>query len=415
MDIADYTHDRIRRRDLLRLTAAAGAALALPNIARLSLAQSQLAADAGASPQPPSGDLVRFPEKTDLILLTDRPPQLETPLSYFREDLTPNEAFFVRWHLANIPTKVSPDTFELSVAGHVANELSLSLDDMRKQFEPVSVVAVNQCSGNSRSLFSPRVPGGQWANGAMGNARWTGVRLGDLFKKAAVKAGAVDVSFAGLDRPPQPSVPAFVKALAFDHASNGEVIVAYEMNGKPLPMLNGYPLRLVVPGWFATYWVKALSEITVLKEKFHGFWMDKAYRIPNNPEIAETPDSLAKETVPINKMPVRSLFVSPATGTTVKAGAAVEVEGLAFDSGSGIAKVEVSVDGKTWADARLDPEIGKYSWRRWRYKWTPATPGVVTLMARATNVAGQTQRPEQNWNRSGYARNLIESVGVTIK
>jgi sulfite dehydrogenase len=363
-----------------------------------------------------SGDLVRFPEKTDLILLTDRPPQLETPLSYFHEDLTPNEAFFVRWHLANIPTKVSPDTFELSVSGHVDNELSLSLDDLHKQFEPVSVVAVNQCSGNSRKFFSPRVPGGQWGNGAMGNARWTGVRLSDLLKKAAVKAGAVEVSFAGLDRPPQPSVPSFVKSLAFDRANDGEVLVAYEMNGKPLPMLNGYPLRLVVPGWFATYWVKSLSEITVLKEKFHGFWMDKAYRIPNNPEIEETPGQLAKDTVPINKMPVRSLFVSPVSGTTVKAGAVAEIEGLAFDGGTGIAKVEVSTDGgKTWADASLDPEIGKYSWRRWRYKWTPAAAGGATLMARATNVAGQTQRPEQNWNRSGYARNGIESVDVGVK
>ncbi len=250
----------------------------------------------------------------------------------------------------------------------------------------------------------------------MGNARWTGVRLSDLLKKAAVKAGAVDVSFAGLDRPPQPSVPAFVKSLAFDHANDGEVIVAYEMNGKPLPMLNGYPLRLVVPGWFATYWVKSLSEITVLKEKYHGFWMDKAYRIPNNPKIEESPGNLAKETVPINKMPVRSLFLPPAAGAAIKAGAAAEVEGLALDGGSGIAKVEISADGgKTWADAQLGPEIGKYSWRRWRYKWTPVTVGGVTLMARATNVAGESQRPEQNWNRSGYARNEIESVEVAVR
>jgi DMSO/TMAO reductase YedYZ molybdopterin-dependent catalytic subunit len=360
--------------------------------------------------------MVRFPEKTDLILLTDRPPQLETPLSYFHQDLTPNDAFFVRWHLANIPTKVSPDTFELSVKGHVDNELSLSLEDLVKQFEPVSVVAVNQCSGNSRSLFSPRVPGGQWGNGAMGNARWTGVRLSDLLKKAAIKAGAIEVSFSGLDRPPQPSVPAFVKALALDRAGDGEVIVAYEMNGKPLPMLNGYPLRLVVPGWFATYWVKSLSEITVLKEKFHGFWMDKAYRIPANLDIAEVPGKLAKETVPINKMLVRSVFVAPGPGTTVQPGAAVDVEGLAFDGGSGIARVEVSADaGKTWTDARLDPEIGRYSWRRWRHAWTPTAPGTATLMARATNVAGQTQRAEQNWNRSGYARNTIESLDVAVK
>ncbi len=145
--------DRIQRRDLLRLTAAAGAALALDRMLPIPT-RAAIAAGSGASPQPVSGDLARFPEKTDLILLTDRPPQLETPLSYFREDLTPNEAFFVRWHLANIPTKVSPDAFQLSVAGHVGNELSLSLDDLRKQFEPASVVAVNQCSGNSRSFFS---------------------------------------------------------------------------------------------------------------------------------------------------------------------------------------------------------------------------------------------------------------------
>lgn len=246
-------------------------------------------------------DLVRFPGKAEMILLTDRPPQLETPLHYLRQDLTPNEAFFVRWHLEAIPTSVDVRTFRLNVSGHVRKALLLSLDDLRSQFEPVSIIAVNQCSGNSRSFFEPRVPGGQWKNGAAGNARWTGVSVKSLLDRAQVKAGAVDVSFNGLDAAPLPSVADFVKALSIDHARDGEVMVAFAMNDQPLPMLNGFPLRLVVPGWYGTYWVKALSDITVLPQAFSNFWTDKAYRIPNAPNGTEDPKNLAKDTVPINR------------------------------------------------------------------------------------------------------------------
>jgi sulfite dehydrogenase len=189
-------------------------------------------------------------------------------------------------------------------------------------------------------------------------------------------------------------------------------MVAYEMNGQPLPMLNGFPLRLIVPGWYATYWVKSLNEINVLPEKFKGFWMDKGYRVPNNPDCQESPKELAKETVPISRMTVRSLFVRPEPAEQV-AVAAYEVQGIAIDSGKGIARVEVSTDGgKTWAAAKLDPDLGKYSWRRWRFPWTPAA-GQYRLMSRAANTAGETQTTAQ-WNRSGYARNVIESVDVTV-
>jgi DMSO/TMAO reductase YedYZ molybdopterin-dependent catalytic subunit len=358
--------------------------------------------------------MVRFPEKTDLILLTDRPPNLEMPAKYFKDDLTPNDAFFVRWHLGVIPTSVDPATFRLSVAGHVDEPLSLSLDQLRKDFEPVSVVAVCQCSGNSRALYEPRVLGGQWQHGAVGNAKWTGARLSDLLKRAKTRAGAVDVSFKGLDRAPMPTTPDFVKSLAYDHANAGDVIVAYAQNDKDLPMLNGYPLRLIVPGWFATYWVKSLVEINVLPQKFKGFWMDKAYRVPNTPDFQESPTNLAKETVPISWMPARSLFAAPEAGERVAVGRPYEVQGVAFDSGKGIAKVEVSTDGgQTWGDARLDPELGKYSWRRWRYAWTPGAAGKHKLMVRATNAAGERQTQSQ-WNRSGYARNVVESVEVTV-
>ena len=359
--------------------------------------------------------LTRFPEKTEMILLTDRAPQLETPLHYFRQDLTPNEAFFVRWHLEGVPTSVDLRTFRLSVTGHVRQPLQLDFDELRSQFEPVSIVAVNQCSGNSRSFFEPRVPGGQWKHGAVGNAKWTGVALKSILNRANVRAGAVDVSFNGLDAPPLPSVADFAKSLSIDHARDGEVMIAFAMNDQPLPMLNGFPLRLVVPGWYGTYWVKAVTDITVLRYPFSNFWTDKAYRIPNSPNGSESPQRLATDTVPINRFNVRSIFVRPEPDETLHAGTPTEMEGVAFDSGFGIRRVEVSIDnGATWTDGRLDRETGKYSWRRWRASWTPRRRGRYRLMARATNAIGETQSTAQ-WNRSGFMWNVIQHVDVQVE
>ena len=248
----------------------------------------------------------------------------------------------------------------------------------------------------------------------MGNARWTGVRLRDLLDRAGVKAGAVDVGFNGLDRPAIASTPAFAKALTIDHARDGEVMVVYEVNGADLPMLNGFPLRLVVPGWYATYWVKALSEIRVLPEQFHGFWMDKAYRIPTSPDGDESWEHLAAETTPINRMSLRSLFVRPEPGQQLALKEPFEIQGVAFDSGSGIQGVEVSInDGRTWQPAQLDPELGRYSWRRWRLRWSPPASGKYQLKVRAVSRAGQ-QQTTSLWNRSGYMRNVIEQTEVEV-
>ena len=367
--------------------------------------------DSSSAPAP---TLARYPQKTDLILLTDRPPQLETPLKYFETDLTPNDAFFVRWHLSGIPTSVDLQTFRLEVSGKVNKPLSLSMADLRKKFEPTSLVALCQCSGNSRSLFEPRVPGGQWGNGAMGNARWTGVRLKDVLDAAGVQAGAIQVGLRGLDEPAQPKTPPFEKSLQIDHARDGEVMIAYEMNGQPLPMLNGFPIRLIVPGWFATYWAKALTKLTVLDQPLKTFWMDKAYRIPDNPQANENPDKLAEATVPISVMPPHAIFLKPDVSAQFRTGQRVEVGGVASDGGSGIRKVEISNDGgKTWSDAELGPDLGKYSWRRWQAAWTPSTKGSYRLMVRATTNNGETQVTEQ-WNRSGYQRDVIEHVDVTV-
>lgn len=363
----------------------------------------------------PGLTVARFPEKTEMILLTDRPPQLETPIHFLRQDLTPNEAFFVRWHHSGIPTSVDLRTFKLKVTGHVEKELNLSVDELKTKYEAHKIVSVNQCSGNSRSFYEPKVPGGQWGHGAVGNAAWTGVRLKDILSTAGIKIGAVQVSFAGLDEPPMYSMAKFIKALDVEHAMSEEVLVAYEMNGRQLPMLNGFPVRLVVPGWYATYWVKSLKEINVLPEKFKGFWMDKAYRIPTTKNANEEPEHLAKDTVPINRLSVRSLIIRPDFTDTLKAGVATEVEGIAFDRGTGITRVEVSTDGgKKWDAARIDDNSsGKFSFYRWRLQWTPKAPGMYRIMSRCFNGAGDGQTIEQ-WNRSGYMRNVIEHLDVQV-
>jgi sulfite dehydrogenase len=232
--------------------------------------------------------------------------------------------------------------------------------------------------------------------------------------QAGVKGGAVDVAFSGLDRAAMSGTPNFVKALDVDHARDGEVMVAFQMNGADLPMLNGFPLRLVVPGWYATYWVKSLNRIQVLPEKFQGFWMDKAYRIPTASDGNESPDHLASATTPINRMSLRSLFVRPEPGEQVTSKAPFEIQGIAFDSGTGIQRVEVSTDdGGSWGIAQLDQELGKYSWRRWRFRWTPSGPGKYQLKVRAFNRAGQ-QQTTSLWNRGGYMRNVIEQAEVEV-
>src|SRR5580658_4977136 len=228
-------------------------------------------------------ELVAYPQKRPLLRITTRPPHLETPFSVFNEGIiTPNDAFFVRYHLANIPLAIDPAKFRLEIKGQVRTPLSLSLEALRHDFEIVEVIAVNQCSGNSRGFFQPRVGGGQLGNGAMGNAKWKGVRLKDLLAKAGLKPTAKQVTFKGLDRPVLEATPDFVKALDVDHAMDGEVLLAYEMNGEPLPMLNGFPLRLIVPGYYGTYWVKHVHEITAIDDTLENFWVKNAYRIPDN-------------------------------------------------------------------------------------------------------------------------------------
>ena len=359
--------------------------------------------------------MARFPEKGDMILLTSRPPQLEMPPRYFNDLITPNDALFVRWHLSQIPLEVDLDSWRLNVSGHVGNELSLSMEDLQNKFEKVSFTAVIECSGNGRSLFDPRVAGGQWRNGAMGNATWTGARLVDILERAGIKKDSVEVAFDGLDGPPLPTISDFIKSIPTDLATGGDVIVAYEVNGAPLPMLNGFPARLVVPGWFATYWVKSLSSIKVLNKPEAGFWMNPAYRIPDNPCACVSPGTKPAHTIPINRMNTRSLIVEPVPGSLFRVGKVQEIKGLALSGGYGVRDVTVSVNGgQTWHEAVLGQDLGQYSWRQWSYSWKPETPGKYVVMARATDRIGGSQPFESLWNPSGYMWNKIETVEVTV-
>jgi DMSO/TMAO reductase YedYZ molybdopterin-dependent catalytic subunit len=357
--------------------------------------------------------LVTYPQKRPMIGLTARPPQLETPFSVFNDGIiTPNDAFFVRYHLAGIPTEIDPDTFTVEVKGKVDKPLKLSLADL-KRLPSLEVVAVNQCSGNSRGFFEPRVAGGQMANGAMGNARWRGASLKAVLDLAGVQKGAKQVTFNGLDTPIVDKTPDFVKALNIDHARDGEVMLAYSMNGQDIPFLNGFPVRLVVPGYYGTYWVKHLNEITVIDSVYDGYWMKTAYRMPDNDCNCTEPGTPPKTTIPIGRFTVRSFITSVADGGTVKAGQSTVLRGIAFDGGTGIKSVAVSTDGgKTWNDAKLGQDPGKYSFREWTLPVTLAA-GAYALKVRATGNGGKTQPMDPLWNPAGYLRNVVETTRVT--
>ena len=405
-------HVKANRRGFLRMVAGAGVLVGC---------ERKVAPRASEGP---------FPGKVaDMVLHTERPPNLEMPERFLLHDLTPNEAMFVRWHESVLPGGVDEDAYRLKVEGHVEVPLELSLKELKARFEVVSVVAVNQCAGNGRAGFTPRVPGVQWGRGAVGNAKWTGVRLGDVLRRARPRAGAGAVVFSGMDHAPLETVPRFEKSLPMHTARDilatgtvsaalridSEPLLAWAMNGAPLPALNGYPLRLVVPGWYATYWVKSLQSVHVREGDFDGYWMAKAYRVPDDPRANESPDAPAKKTVPVGRMNARSIVVRPEAGERLRRGAMTEVQGLAWDGGSGIAKVEVSTDGgASWSAAQLDRDLGPYAWRRFRHVWMPGDAGPATVVVRATSTSGEQQDTAPRWNRSGYLKSDAERIDVQV-
>ena len=421
----------LSRRDLIMSLGAATSVIALDRWLEpdAAMAQEPLQAKAvetftgpGANPHWNSlGPYVGEPQKVPLILLTDRPVQLETPRHYFRTAFTPNEAFYVRWHLDGIPNAVDLKDWKLQIEGNVNKPLALGLTELMQKFKPVSLAAVNQCSGNSRSRLQPRVPGGQWGNGAMGNAMWTGVRLRELLDMVGVKEGSRQVQFQGLDTGQGPKglgSNLFLKSLDLGNSVLDECVVAYLMNGEPLPMLNGFPVRLVVPGYFATYWTKCLTWIRVLDTTDDNFWMKTGYRVPDTPRGNTTPGDVKAgkvKTVPIERLPVRSFLISPDGASKIPMGMNIKLHGIAFSGFGRVNRVEISEDGgKTWFKAQLGEDYGGYSFRTWEASWTAKSPGRHTLAVRATDEKGNTQPDEPVWNAGGYLWNKIERQEIVV-
>lgn len=399
----------------------------LPNLQRrrllasgvgvLAVAFSRAAFAEGTSVELPFANgkrrLLAYPEKRPLIVLTSRPPQLETPFAVFNDGIvTPNDAFFVRYHNAGLPTSIDADKHVIKIGGNACGKpYALNLAELRKGFEPVEYLAVNQCSGNGRGFSTPRVTGGQLGNGAMGNARWLGVPLKDVLARAELKDSARQVVFNGLDTALFGGGD-FAKALDIHHALDGEVMLAYQMNGTDIPLLNGYPVKLIVPGYYGTYWVKHLSEIEVIDQDFDGFWMKTAYRVPDNNCACVEPGATPSATRPIGRMNVRSFITSLADGAQITAGKTITVRGIAFDGGAGIREVAYSVDGaQSWNSVQLGTDPGRYSFREFTFGFTPKK-GPHELRVMAWNRANQGQPMETLWQPAGYMRNGVESVNV---
>jgi DMSO/TMAO reductase YedYZ molybdopterin-dependent catalytic subunit len=403
------------RRRLLKVAGAgamlAGSGLRFPSDFEAQAAGLELPA---ALPQGLRAEaaLEVLPGKKPLIRLADRPPQYETPIEYFRIAITPNDAFFVRYHLAVIP-EVDAKTWKISVGGDGADgRLELNLDDLRNM-PAYEVVAVNQCSGNRRGLFEPHVFGVQWGYGAMGCARWKGARLKDVLDKVGLKKEAVEIVVNGADGPVIDKTPDFIKSIPVWRAMDDSTLIAYEMNGAPLPHFNGFPARLIVPGWTGTYWMKHLTSIQPVTKPFSGFWMSQAYRIPIDkfPVVTRFTSQDTAVNTPITDIMVNSLITSHRDGDSIKSGTAVG--GITWDAGYGIRVVEISSDGgKAWLPAQLGDDLGRFAFRTWSFP--VQAKGKVTIMARATNAIGQTQTATLIPNPAGYNHNVMQSVTLNV-
>ena len=409
----------LNRRQLLRRAGAGAAAVVGPGLLpRLAWPQQKPALVPGL----PAGVydtaiLDALPGKKPLIKLSYRPPNYETPVAYFKDAITSNDAFFVRYHLAGIPDEIDSKAWRLKIGGEAAaNPFELSLAELQSGFEQVEITAVCQCSGNRRGLSQPHVAGVEWGVGAMGNAVWRGVRLKDLLAKAGLRKDAVEVVLNGADGPVLDKTPDFIKSIPVWKALDENTIIAHQMNSQPLPHFNGFPARLIVPGWTATYWMKHLITIDVATKPFGGFWVKSAYRIPTGkfPIVQHFESQVTEANEPITEMVVNSLIAAPAEGQQVQINQPVDIAGIAWDGGYGIRRIEVSVDnGKVWQEAALGPDLGRFAFRAWTYRFKPQTLGKHQVIARASNAIGQTQAESLIFNPAGYHNNVPLPLIIT--
>jgi DMSO/TMAO reductase YedYZ molybdopterin-dependent catalytic subunit len=375
----------------------------------MNISRRKLLAVAAASAVPvrPAATAVAV-RKRDMIVRSTRPEDLEMPLDGFRELITPVERFFVRSH-HYVPT-IDLSSWQLQLDGEVRTPLSLSLAEIERM-PRVELTSVLECAGNGRGLFEPAVPGIQWEYGSVGNAKWTGVRLRDILQRAGVKGSAQHLLFSGADAPPG-TMPKFERTIPVEKALDANTLLVYEMNGRPLPVQHGFPLRLVNPGWAGDSWVKWVTHIRALDREFDGFFMKTAYRHPEKAVPPGTAVDPAKM-VPVTNLAVKSVIHTPLPGSEVRSGTSLRIAGVAWASGP-VTTVDVSADGgKTWNAATLGDAPGEFSWRPWSFTAPPPSPGNYAIMARARSASGEEQPAEQPWNPSGYLWNTVQRIDVS--
>ena len=352
-------------------------------------------------------------EASQLTVRVSRPFDAETPVREFTSFLTPHHLLFVRSHFGPpSPETIGESQWKLHVGGAVERSNVFTMKSLR-QFEPVTMTAVLQCSGNGRAYHRPRVPGVQWERGAVGNAQWTGVRLRDVLQAAGVRAEARHVMFQGADRPVVNTIPLFARSIPLEKALHPDTLLAYEMNGRPLPLLHGAPLRVITPGWMAESCIKWLTHIEVREDEARGYFMQTAYRVPVKSAHANTAVT-GNETAPVEVMPIKSLIASPENGQSLGAGP-VTIQGVAWAGETRIAKVEVSMDeGKTWGPTHLVGDDRLYAWRQWRFLWQARVQGTFTILCRATDERGDVQPAASSWNPGGFLWNGWDRVTVHV-
>jgi DMSO/TMAO reductase YedYZ molybdopterin-dependent catalytic subunit len=382
----------ISRRDVLSYLAAAGVAARFAPHELFAQAPRQLYG------------------KDKLIIRSVRPPDFETPVSLLNTFITPNDAFYVRSHMP-IP-QVDAASFALKVGGEVNSPLTLSVDEIRKL--PAHTVTVTlECAGNGRAFFQPAVAGIQWEKGAVSTARFTGARMADVLKKAGVKTSGINVEMHAADRPPG-TMPAFVRQVPMAKAMHPDTLIAYAMNGEPIPQVHGAPLRAIIPGWEGAYCIKWLNTLNVIAKDSDSFWVATGYRYPTR-RVAPGAAVDAKDMAPLTGLVVKTLITTPANGSTHVAGK-VPVGGFAWAGEDDIRAVDVSLDnGATWQPARLTGEQARYSWRRFEFAFNAPRPESYLILSRATDSRGRMQPAVSQWNPSGYLWNQYDSIRIEIK
>ena len=331
------------------------------------------------------------------------------PLEGLRYDITPTGMHYLLIHF-DIP-EADADTWQLDIGGLVSSPLGLSMADIRAR-PVVSMPVTMECAGNGRARLNPRPVSQPWLLEAIGTAEWTGTPLRGILEDAGVDSSAVELVFTGRDEGVQGGeAQLYQRSLTIDDAMRDEVMLAYEMNGAPLEPQHGYPIRLVVPGWYGMTSVKWLESIEAVAEPFTGYQMEQTYRYKNSPDDPGEP---------VSTMRVRALMIPPGipdfmTRTRLMDAGEVALSGKAWAGRLDVTKVEVSTDdGMSWQDAELGKQVGRFAWRNWSYRWG-AKPGRHYLLVRATDEEGNIQPTAQPWTMQGMGNNLVQRVEVIVK